>query len=264
MSHANGAERATEPVARGTEEKKPDGHRHLHLVTPEEEGEASHGGAGARLAAWDRARWAVVGLGAASVGLFTLSFFLPWWRFWLYAPQYPKGLGLVISLTGMSGDVGEIDLLNHYIGMKHLADAAPVERRLAAYGVAAIAVVTFALLAFSGRRINKLVAIPAVLFPVVFIADSFYWLYSFGHALDPKAPLHIDAFTPQMFGNGQIGQFETFARPELGFWLAVVGVVCAVTAAVLRSRVCAGCVDRGSCKLVCPRAMVLPRREATP
>lgn len=225
-------------------------HRHLPVVT--------------RRPPWDWARWPTIGASAAGALFFAGSFFLPWWRFWLYAPQYPKGLALVISLTGMSGDVHEIDLLNHYIGMGHLADAAPVERRLASWGVAAIAVATLALAAFSGRKLNKVIAIPALAFPIVFVADSFYWLYRFGHHLDPKAPLHIGAFTPQMFGNGQIGQFETFARPEAGFWLALAGVACVLASTFLRSRVCKGCSHAGTCKLVCPRALIVPERHASP
>ncbi len=210
---------------------------------------------------WDWARWPVLGFGAGAVALFIASFFQQWWQFYLYAPQYPKGLSLVISLTGMGGDVSEIDLLNHYIGMHHLAGAAPTERHLAGWGVAAIAVLTLALLASSGRKLNKLVAIPAIAFPIGFLADSFYWLYTFGHQLDPRAPLHIDAFTPQMFGNGKIGQFETFAQPGLGFWLAIAGVVCALIAAFLRSRVCANCSNAGTCTMACPRLMVLPQQN---
>lgn len=230
---------------------KNDGHRHLTVV---------EGSSGAR-PKWDRARGAVVGLAAASAALFAASFAQPWWSFKLYAPQYPKGLGLVISLTGMGGDVHEIDLLNHYIGMAHLADAAPLERRLAGWGVAAICVVTLAIFAVAGKKLNKLVAIPAISFPVVFIADSFAWLYYFGHNLNPKAPIKLGAFTPQMFGNGQIGQFGTFAAPALGFWLAVAGVACALAATFLRSRVCTHCKHAGTCSAVCPRLMVLPERK---
>ena len=69
---------------------------------------------------WDR--WAVLVCAVVAVVLFGASFFLPWWRFWLYAPQYPKGLGLTISLTGMGGDVHEIDLLNHYICLLYTSD----------------------------------------------------------------------------------------------------------------------------------------------
>ena len=232
------------------------GYVHLAIVELDPAGVASAG-----KPAWDWARGPVLGAGAASVVLFVASFFAPWWKFSLYAPQYPKGLTLVISLTGMGGDVAEIDLLNHYIGMKHLAGAAPVERHLAGYGVALIAVLTVVLLAVAGKKLNKLVALPAIGFPVGFLADSFYWLYTFGHQLDPKAPLRIGAFTPEMFGNGQIGQFETFASPSVGFWLAIAGVGFALLATFLRSRVCAHCAHAGTCAAVCPRLMVLPERK---
>jgi hypothetical protein len=231
------------------------GHVHLRVAAP----------ARSRTAArppWDWARWLVVGLAAASISLFAASFFQTWWRFWLYAPQYPKGLQLTISLTGMGGDVKEVDLLNHYIGMKHLADAAPTERQLAGYGVAAIAVLTMAALGFAGKKLNKLIAIPAVAFPVVFLLDSLYWLYTFGHELDPKAPLRISPFTPQMFGNGQIGQFATFAQPGLGFWMAAFGVVLVLVATFLRTRVCAHCGRANDCGAYCPRLMVLPEKSS--
>jgi hypothetical protein len=211
---------------------------------------------------WDWARGLVVALGAVGALLFGAAFTRSWWSFWLYAPQYPGGLRLDIALTGMGGDVKEIDLLNHYIGMHHLADAAPLERRLAGYGVAAICVLTMALLTASGRKLNKIVAVPALAFPLVFLADSVGWLYSFGHHLDSHAPLKIGAFTPEMFGNGKIGQFETYAQPALGFWLAVVGVACVVLAVVVRGRVCKHCRGADTCKAGCPRFMILPERHA--
>jgi copper chaperone NosL len=234
--------------------KAKDGHVHLTVSDP----------VAAHARPWNWARWPVVGCGVSAIGAFAAAFFVPWWHFWLYAPQYPKGLELLISLTGMGGDAHEIDLLNHYIGMGHLESAAPLERRIAGYGVAAICVVTLAALTLAGKKLNKLVAIPAISFPVVFLADSFYWLYRFGHALDPHAPLRIAPFTPQLFGNGQIGQFETFAQPEIGFWLACAGVALAIVGTVLRARVCAHCTSAGTCSAVCPRLMVLhaPGAEA--
>ena len=232
----------------GAEGKTGDGHKHLAVVP-------------AAPPPWDRARWAVVGLAAATVAAFAGSFFLPWWSFVLYAPQYPHGLKLVISLTGMGGDVAEIDVLNHYIGMAHLANAAPTERQLAGYAVAAVALVMMALALGAGRKLNRLVAIPAIAFPVGFIADSFYWLYTFGHRLDPKAPIRLGSFTPQMFGNGQIGQFETYAEPSIGFWLATAGVVAIIAAAVIRTRICDNCHHAAKCSAACPRLMVLPERK---
>jgi hypothetical protein len=210
---------------------------------------------------WDRARALVLALVGGGGALFITAFFQQWWSFWLYAPQYPGGLHLAISLTGMGGDVHEIDLLNHYIGMKHLADAAPLERQLAVYGIAGIVVLTLGLFVVSGRSLNKLVAVPAIAFPLAFLGDAFYWLYSFGHALDPRAPLKIGGFTPQLFGNGKIGQFETYAQPALGFWLALAGVACVVAAAFIRVRVCRHCVSADGCTARCARFFVLPPRE---
>ena len=103
-----------------------------------------------------------------------------------------------------------------------------------------------------------LLAIPALAFPILFLADSFYWLYTFGHRLDPRAPLKIGTFTPQLFGNGKIGQFETYATPSAGFWIAVAGVACVVLATVVRSRVCAHCNQAATCKASCARFLVLP------
>lgn len=222
-------------------------HVHLQVVKPKP--------------AWDWARWVVVLLALAGAGLFVASFFFPWWHFWLYAPQYPGGLQLVVWLTGMKGDVHEIDLLNHYIGMKHLEDAAPNERALAGYGIAFLAVTMVVLALVSGRKLNKLIMIPAALLPLGFIGDSFYWLWSFGHNLDPKAPLKIGVFTPQMFGNGKIGQFETYAEPSIGFWIAIAGVALLLVATLMRSRVCAHCGRASTCGAACPRLLILPEKK---
>jgi len=200
----------------------------------------------------------VVALSATAAVLFAVSYFYPWWRLWLFAPQYPKGLEVGIALTGVSGDVRELNILNHYIGMKPLEMAAITERRLAAEGVGLIAGLGVILTLITGRRVGWLIAALGAAFPITFVIDSQYWLYKFGHTLDPKAPIDLPPFTPQMFGTGQIGQFMTFARPDPGFWIAVTGVACLVAAAVLRRRVCNQCARKESCGLVCPSAFVGP------
>lgn len=198
-------------------------------------------------------RWFTVALATLGVLAFALSFSRSWWKFTLYAPQYPHGLRLEIALTGLQGDVHEIDMLNHYIGMQHLAQAAPIERAYASYGVAGVCLAVLVGILSLGRRTGRLALIPAALFPIGFVADSFYWLYTFGHRLDPRAPLHVPPFSPQMFGNGQIGQFMTFAEPALGFWLSVVGALLVAVAVEFRQRaVCARCVNAASCGNVCP------------
>ena len=51
----------------------------------------------------------------AAAILLALSTFFPYWRMRLNAPQYPKGLYVTVYVNHMTGDVAEIDGLNHYI-----------------------------------------------------------------------------------------------------------------------------------------------------
>jgi copper chaperone NosL len=169
-------------------------------------------------------------------GLLLAAYRQPWWSFRLYAPQYPSGLGVDILLSGSRGDVHELDTLNHYIGMASLSTAAPVERQLSLAVVAATALLVTTLLLVPRRRANRLALAAALAIPLGFVADFFYWLYRFGHHLNPHAPLKLRPFTPTLFGNGVIGQFMTFARPELGFWLATGAAGVAVLLIALRER----------------------------
>lgn len=163
----------------------------------------------------------------ACAAIIVASYFAPWWTFRLDAPQYPEGLRLVVYLHGIGGDVDEVDLINHYIGMAPLAAAAPVERAWSVWlvgGVAAAIVGTRGL----GWRWGPLVFAGAL--PVIFVADLAYWLAKYGRNLDPRAALDIPPFTPTLLGPGQVGQFGTMAWPQLGFFLSLVAVLAAAMA----------------------------------
>lgn len=170
-------------------------------------------------------------LSVLALAAIAASYWQPFWTFKLYAPQYPHGLTLTIALTGFSGDVREIDMLNHYIGMASLQQGAALERQYAALLVSVLVGVLAVLAALPSRRSAVFAAAMGAAYPLGFLADTSYWLYRFGHQLDPRAPLHIPHFTPQLFGNGTIGQFMTFAVPELGFGLSVLGAVLLLGAA---------------------------------
>src|SRR5690606_5412243 len=55
---------------------------------------------------------------ATAAVLLLISIFLPYWKMTLMAPQYPGGLSVQVYVNQMTGDVAEIDGLNHYIGMR--------------------------------------------------------------------------------------------------------------------------------------------------
>ena len=62
-----------------------------------------------------------------------VSLFIPYWQMDLVAPQYPENLHLTAYVNQLSGDVEEIDGLNHYIGMRSLNEAAQIERSVGVY-----------------------------------------------------------------------------------------------------------------------------------
>lgn len=154
--------------------------------------------------------------------LLLISVFLPYWQMTLYAPQYPKGLTVQAYLNHLEGDVSEIDGLNHYIGMRPLNEAATFEKSISIIGVTVLALLVLAAV-FVHNRWAALLALPALLFPVIFLADLQYWLANFGQNLDPTAPLSssVKPFVPKVLGVGVIAQFKTIARPGPGLWLAI-------------------------------------------
>lgn len=154
------------------------------------------------------------------------SIVLPTWKITLHAPQYPGGLELVIYPNTVSGDVEEVNLLNHYIGMHEIeADEFP-EFRFIPFFI--LRFFGFALLtALIGRMpIAALGWMDFVLFGVVMLYTMQHWLYEYGHDLSPDAPLNIEPFTPKFFGTTSVGQFTVTSWPSVGaILMAVAGLL---------------------------------------
>lgn len=161
-----------------------------------------------------------------AAGLLIASIFQPYWRLTLHAPQYPKGLHVIASLSTLEGDVAEIDGLNHYIGMRPLGEAATFERSIALIGIAALVLLILAAIFIHNKWVT-LLALPALLFPAIFLADLQYWMANFGQNLNPSAPLSssVKPFIPPVLFEGKIAQFSTWAQPELGLWMAIAASI---------------------------------------
>lgn len=157
-----------------------------------------------------------------AAALLLVSTTRPYWQMTLHAPQYPGGLHVQLFVNRVEGDVAEIDGLNHYIGMRPLDEAARWERRVSLAAIAGMALLV-AGAGFFHRRGTWLLTVPALSFPIVFLADLWFWLRLFGQGLDPHAPLSssIRPFTPTVLGTGIIGQFSTTATVVSGFYLAL-------------------------------------------
>jgi copper chaperone NosL len=146
---------------------------------------------------------------------------LPLWRISLVAPQYAEGLTLDMYayqiVAGNDGqDLAEINTLNHYIGMKPIAQADFLEMKVLPFAIGAFSL--FALRAAVVGRILSLVDLAVLFFYFgAFSLGSFvYRLYSYGHHLDPRAPMKIDPFMPVVIGSQQIANFVQTSVPLAG------------------------------------------------
>jgi len=169
--------------------------------------------------------------------LFLVSLFLPYWHMELQAPQYPSGLHMTAYLNALTGDVAEIDGLNHYIGMRSLLEAATIERTIGVFVMIAF-VVMLEFAAYVHTRWAVLLVAPVVFFPAVFLIDLHLWMRHFGLNLDPHAPLSsaIKPFVPTALGKGGIGQFSTIATPGIGLILATIGSLVLIVALYFHRR----------------------------
>lgn len=182
---------------------------------------------------------------ALAAVILLISIFLPYWKMTLMAPQYPGGLEVQVYVNRMTGDVGEIDGLNHYIGMRPLAEAAQLERSVS---IAAITILALLLLAaiFIHTKWVTLLVIPALLMPIVFLADMYFWMRNFGLNLDPTAPLSssIEPFVPPIWGEGVVGQFRTVAEFQIGLYMAFLASIIIVVALYFHRRAYKPLVDQ--------------------
>ncbi len=155
-----------------------------------------------------------------------ISIFMPYWSITLHAPQYPGGLVADLYVNRATGDVRELDGLNHYIGMKPLGEAAPLERSLSMLMIAGIVLLVVGAI-YVHSPIALFLAIPAILYPLFFLGDLYFWLWNYGMNLDKRAPLSgaIKPFVPPLLGEGKIGQFRTVATWETGLYLSIAASI---------------------------------------
>ena len=85
------------------------------------------------------ARAVRIGAAVAAAALVALSAQLPLWTMTMRAPQYPRGLRLYAYGAGMQGDLRELNILNHYIGMPEIA-APAFETAMFPIGIALLVV----------------------------------------------------------------------------------------------------------------------------
>ena len=168
----------------------------------------------------DRSRWLLLLL----LTPLLLAVIAPLWQMRFAAPQYPEGLRLDIYTYTVTGDVQEVNTLNHYIGMSKIDRAALSDLSFLPFAIGVFALLLLRAAALGDlRSLVDLVALYTY-FGIFSFARFAYTLYVFGHNLDPKAPFRVEPFTPTVLGTGEVANFTITSLPGRGSWyLGLVG-----------------------------------------
>ena len=151
----------------------------------------------------------------------------PLWNLTMFAPQYQEGLRLDIYSYKLQGgnagqDIKEINLLNHYIGMKDLVAEDFTEFKWMPFVIGAMGLL-FLRAAAHGRMSHLVDVVVLYLYFGAFSLWSFaYKLWSYGHNLDPKAAVTVEPFMPPLFGFKQLANFEVYSYPGLASYALAV------------------------------------------
>jgi hypothetical protein len=173
------------------------------------------------------------GLLALAALLLAIVFVFPLWTLTMFAPQYPDGLRMNIysyKMTGGNGgqDLKEINVLNHYIGMRDLAAEDFSEFKWMPFVIGGLGLL-FLRAAVQGRMSHLVDVVVLYVYFAAFSLWSFaYKLYSYGHSLAPSAAVKVEPFMPPMFGFKQLANFEVYSYPAAASYaLAAVALVLA-------------------------------------
>lgn len=177
----------------------------------------------------------------AALGLLTL-FLFPMWQITLIAPQYPDGVSMYIWINQISGDtpgtLQNINILNHYVGMKYIEPESIPELKYFPYIVLGM---TFLGLLFGILNKRGLFLTWAVLMAALAAAglyDFYLWEYDYGHNLSPTAPIKIPgaSFQPPLLGTKLILNFTAKSYPHISGYFAGLSIILAALAWWLKGK----------------------------
>jgi hypothetical protein len=193
----------------------------------------------------------------AGLGLMVASYFSPLWWVSLKAANYPEhtfpdGVRIHMHWDGVQNGcmgaeraevsdeegldcVEEMNTINHYIGMEPIERGAQLEFAAAPFLFAAFAVMLMGFLFYQGP-LWWLLALPAIVAPLVFLGDFIYWLWWYGHNLREWAAFTVKPFMPTVLGEGKVAQFSTYAYPHYGVALSIASAACLLLATLVRRK----------------------------
>lgn len=158
-------------------------------------------------------------MGLAVLSLVAL-FIWPMWRITLFAPQYPDGVTMYIYINKLGGNspgtLQNINILNHYVGMKYIEPESIPELTYFPYVIGGLMLFGAAAVAINRRQLYLTWAIVFLGLAALGIYDFYLWEYDYGHNLSDTAPIKIPgaSFQPPVIGEKMILNFLAQSYPH--------------------------------------------------
>jgi hypothetical protein len=166
-----------------------------------------------------------------AAALVALALLFPLWNLTMFAPQYADGLSMDIYSHKLQGghdgqDIKEINLLNHYIGMRDLSNDDFTEFKWMPFAIGVLALLMLRS-AVQGTMASLVDSLVLFCYFGAFSLWSFgHKLYVYGHNLAPGSAVKVTPFTPPIFGYEQIANFEVYSYPRAGTYVMLAaGIV---------------------------------------
>lgn len=161
-------------------------------------------------------------------------FLFPLWNITLEAPQYPIPLGMNIHINDFSDanpyDIKNINLMNHYVGMKYIPDAIP-EFKIFPIGIIITTIIGLLIGIFGNYKWFMGWFVLMIVVSTAGLIDFYLWEHDYGHDLDPKAIMKfknpdgsVMGFQPPLFGSKDILNFRAHSYPRLGALFLALGI----------------------------------------
>lgn len=153
-----------------------------------------------------------------AAALVIASYFFPLWGYSIYAPQYPEGLYMTIWSDHLGGDIRNINILNHYVGMKEIDAADFREFKVTPPILGAFALVAIILIVFPWTPLFWAWVVAFLAGAVVGGWDLARWGYDFGTELSATAPIKVPGmhFVPPLIGKKVMLNITSYSYPHVG------------------------------------------------
>lgn len=157
-----------------------------------------------------------------AAGLLLLLFVFPMWKITLEAPQFPGGLFMYIWINKITGStehiLQNINILNHYIGMKKIEPDSIPELTYFPYIVLGMSALGVLFAGINKRGLFLFWLGLLLVLSILGIYDFYLWEYDYGHNLDPTAPIKIPGmvYQPPLFGRKDLLNFIAYSYPATG------------------------------------------------